>query len=76
MPIFYEYFDVLEKHEYGAILRLVTPLGAKRDYLESEDTRALFELLRYLDRLLIEEGVVEPSGIQCLLRPKPGLLDG
>jgi 2-polyprenyl-3-methyl-5-hydroxy-6-metoxy-1,4-benzoquinol methylase len=70
MPIFLERFDVLEKHENGAIMRLVTPLGAKSGYLENEDTKALFELLYYLDDLLIRERILEPTGIQCLLRPK------
>ena len=64
MPVFSEYFDVLEKRENGAVLRPVTPLGEKRDYLETEDTCALFETLRYLDRVLIEEVVLEPSGIE------------
>lgn len=70
MPIFLERFDVLEKRENGGIMRLVIPLGARADYLENEDTRALFEFLHYLDDLLIREGVLEPSGIQCLLGPK------
>lgn len=72
MPIFLERFDVLEKHENGAIMRLVIPLGAKNDYLENDDTKSIFELLYYLDDLLIRERVLEPTGIQCLLRPKSG----
>jgi len=71
MPVFLDYFDVLEKHENGGIMRLVIPLGAKADYVENEDTRALFEFLFYLDETLIREGILEPAGIQCLLRPKP-----
>lgn len=72
IPIFLERFDILEKHENGAIMRLVIPLGARSDYLENEDTKSMFELLYYLDDLLIREGVLEPTGIQCLLRPKSG----
>lgn len=70
MPIFLKHFDVIEKRENGAIMRLVIPLGARSDYLENEDTKSIFELLYYLDQTLIREGVLEPSGIQCLLRPK------
>ncbi len=70
MPIFLEHFEVLEKHENGAIMRLVMPLGARSDYVENEDTKAMFELLYYLDQTLIREGILEPAGIQCLLRPK------
>jgi 2-polyprenyl-3-methyl-5-hydroxy-6-metoxy-1,4-benzoquinol methylase len=72
MPIFLQHFDVLEKHENGAIMRLVIPLGARKDYLENEDTKSMFELLYYLDQTLIQEGILEPAGIQCLLRPKSG----
>jgi 2-polyprenyl-3-methyl-5-hydroxy-6-metoxy-1,4-benzoquinol methylase len=71
MPIFLERFDVLEKHENDAVMRLVVPIGAKSEYVENEDTRSMFELLYYLDQLLVKEGILEPTGIQCLLRPKP-----
>ncbi|HEY6131607.1 MAG TPA: class I SAM-dependent methyltransferase, partial [Halioglobus sp.] len=64
MPVFLKHFDILEKHENGGIMRLVIPLGAKGDYIENEDTRALFELLFYLDETLIREGILEPAGIQ------------
>lgn len=70
MPVFLRHFDILEKHENGGIMRLVMPLGAKSDYVENEDTRALYEMLFYLDETLIREGILEPAGIQCLLRPK------
>lgn len=70
MPIFLERFDIVEKRDSGGILRLLLPLGAKTAYLENDDTRALYEVLHYLDQLLITEGILEPSGVQCLLRPK------
>ncbi len=70
MPVFLERFEVLERRQSGGIMRLVTPLGAKTEYAQSEDTRALFALLQYLDETLVKEGVIEPSGTQCLLRPK------
>jgi 2-polyprenyl-3-methyl-5-hydroxy-6-metoxy-1,4-benzoquinol methylase len=70
MPIFLERFDIVEKRDSGGIIRLLLPLGAKTDYTENEDTRTIYELLHYLDQMLIKEGILEPSGIQCLLRPK------
>ena len=70
MPVFLKRFDILEKRETGGIMRLLLPLGAKTDYLENDDTRAIYELLHYLDRMLLTQGVLEPMGIQCLLRPK------
>jgi hypothetical protein len=33
-------------------------------YLENEDTKALFEILMLLDRLCIDEKIVEPRGGQ------------
>jgi len=70
MPIFLERFEIVEKRDSGGIIRMLLPLGAKADYLENDDTRTIYELLHYLDQMLIREGILEPSGIQCLLRPK------
>lgn len=70
MPVFLERFDIVEKRDSGGIIRLLLPLGAKIDYTESEDTKTLYELLHYLDQMLIREGILEPSGTQCLLTPK------
>lgn len=70
MPIFLGRFEVVEKRDSGGILRLLLPLGAKHDYTENDDTRTIYELLHYLDKLLVQERIVEPMGVQCLLRPK------
>jgi 2-polyprenyl-3-methyl-5-hydroxy-6-metoxy-1,4-benzoquinol methylase len=70
MPIFLERFEIVEKRDSGGIIRLLLPLGAKTDYTENEDTKTIYELLHYLDQMLINEGILAPSGIQCLLRPK------
>ena len=70
MPVFLQRFDIVEKRDSGGIIRLLLPMGTKANYTENEDTRAIYELLQYLDQLLIREGILEPTGIQCLLRPK------
>ena len=70
MPIFLERFEILEGHEKDAFLDLVCPSGTRQNYLENEDTKALFELLYLFDRLLIEKEVFMPRGGSFLLRTK------
>ena len=69
VPVFQRWFTVEWKLEFDAFLRLVVPPGTRAAYLENEDTKALFEVLMLLDRLCIEEGTVQPSGGQYLMRP-------
>jgi len=47
------------------------PQGTRAAYLENQDTKALFEILMLLDDLCIREKIVQPSGGQYLMRPKP-----
>ena len=63
-------FDVIEQHETASIISYVVPGGTRASYLENPDTRALFELLIYFDKLLIDLGVLSPTSGQYLLRPK------
>ena len=56
--------------EFDAFLRFVVPSGTRAAYLKSEDTRAVFEILMLLDHLCIEEGIVQPTGGQYLMRPR------
>lgn len=71
IPVFQRWFTVDWKLEFDAFLRLVVPQGTRAAYLENEDTRALFEILMLLDHLCIEEEIVQPSGGQYLMRPRP-----
>ena len=70
IPIFLEKFEVIEKFEFNSILRLVMPMGAKLEYLENEESRAIFELLFFIDRMLVSKGILPPTGGQYLLKPK------
>lgn len=70
-PVFLRWFTIDWKMEFDAFLRLVIPVGTRAAYLENEDTRALFEILMLLDRLCIEEEIVQPTGGQYLMRPRP-----
>ena len=53
------------------ILAFCRSAGTRAAYLENEDTRALFEILLLLDRLCIEAKIMQPTGGQYLMRPKP-----
>ena len=70
VPIFLERFDIIEKNEFNGISRLIFPLGCKEEYLKNEESQALFELLFLIDRLLLENNILTPTGGQYLLKPK------
>ena len=71
VPVFRRWFTIEWKMEFDAFLRFVVPPGTRAAYLENEDTRALFEILLLLDRLCIEAKIMQPTGGQYLMRPKP-----
>jgi 2-polyprenyl-3-methyl-5-hydroxy-6-metoxy-1,4-benzoquinol methylase len=70
MPIFLDKFDILEKYESDSILGLVCPVGTRSNYLQNEESQAIFELLYYMDNLLIEKGIISPRAGMYLLTPK------
>jgi hypothetical protein len=39
-------------------------------YMETEDTKTLFEVLIFLDDLCIKEEIAKPTGGQYLMRPR------
>jgi len=63
-------FEPEYRCEGVTIIDLLTPAGSRVAFAENEDTRALFELIMYVDKLLMTEGVLAPVGGQYLLRPK------
>src|SRR5262249_50473612 len=71
ISVFQRWFTIEWEVEFSAFLHLVMPPGTRAAYLESDDTKALFEALLLLDHLCIEEKIVEPTGGQYLMRPRP-----
>jgi SAM-dependent methyltransferase len=71
ISIFERWFTIEWKLEFNAFLHLVAPPGTRAAYIEDDNTRALFEVLLLLDHLCIEEKIVQPTGGQYLMRPKP-----
>jgi ubiquinone/menaquinone biosynthesis C-methylase UbiE len=65
-----ERFDVLMSHEETCFLHRVAGLGMKQNFMENEDTRAIFAILRYFDDLLGKYEVLPPVLGQYLLQPK------
>jgi 2-polyprenyl-3-methyl-5-hydroxy-6-metoxy-1,4-benzoquinol methylase len=72
IPVFQRWFTIDWKLEFSAFLHLVVPPGTRAAYVENDDTRALFEALLLLDHVCIQEGILQPTGGQYLMRPKPG----
>jgi SAM-dependent methyltransferase len=70
VPVFQRWFTIEWKVEFNAFLHRVAPPGTRAAYLENEDTKALFEILMLLDRLCLEEKIVQPTGGQYLMRPR------
>lgn len=70
VPVFQRWFTIEWKIEFDAFLRFVVPAGTRAAYLENEDTKGLFEILILLDQLCIEEGIVQPTAGQYLMRPR------
>lgn len=63
-------FEVVDQYECTTILDRVVPVGTRYAYLQDENTRALFEVLRLLDRALLESGTLAPLEGRYLLRNK------
>ena len=70
VPCFERWFETEWKAEFGAFMQIVLPPGTRAAYTENEDTRALFEALRLLDHLCVEEGMTKPTSGQYLMRPR------
>ena len=71
VPIFTSRFEVEWYREADAIMHLICPVGARRNFTETEDGPAIFELLMLLDRILIEQKVLPPVAAQYVLRKPP-----
>jgi SAM-dependent methyltransferase len=70
VTIFEHWFTIEWKMEFTSLLHLVAPPGTRAVYMETEDTKTLFEVLIFLDDLCIKEGIAKPTGGQYLLRPR------
>lgn len=70
MPVFLSQFDVMEKQEVDSILGFVCSVGTRDNFAKDARNQAIFELLFYIDELLIEHGILPPRGGRYLLTPK------
>jgi SAM-dependent methyltransferase len=66
-----ERFDVIVSHEETGFLHSVAGLGMKQNFVENEDTRAIFAILLYFDRLVVRHEILPPVVGQFLLSPDP-----
>lgn len=70
-PILKQWFHIERQHEWGSIMRHLMPPGVLENFLENDDTRALFEVLICMDSILLKHNVLPPTGAQYILRAKP-----
>jgi len=70
VDVFSRRFDIEIRNEQESLLHLVCPVGARQNYVETEDGPVLFELLMLLDRLLIEHKILPPVGAQYVMRKR------
>jgi 2-polyprenyl-3-methyl-5-hydroxy-6-metoxy-1,4-benzoquinol methylase len=70
VTIFERWFTIEWKMEFTSLLHLVAPPGTRAAYMETEDTKTLFEVLILLDDLCTKEGIAKPIGGQYLMRPR------
>jgi hypothetical protein len=66
--IFLARFTLMEKAENHSFFQRVLPSGTLVNYLENDDTRTLFEVLLYFDKLLVDKGVLPAIMGQYLLQ--------
>lgn len=70
IEIFSRRFEIELRHECESLMHLICPVGARQNYVETEDGPLVFELLMLLDRLLIEHKVLPPVGGQYVMRKR------
>jgi SAM-dependent methyltransferase len=70
IPIFAQRFEIEIRNEFDCLMSLLCPVGARANYLETEDGPVVFELLMLLDRLLVDNGILAPVGGQYLMRKR------
>lgn len=70
IPVFMEYFDVLDKGLKDCILYLLATKGSYPAFASSERGKEMFEFLWQLDRMLIGSNILPPLAGQFLLVKK------
>jgi 2-polyprenyl-3-methyl-5-hydroxy-6-metoxy-1,4-benzoquinol methylase len=71
VPVFERWFDIVEKRETTSLHHLVMPNGTRAAYVETEEGRALFEIILLLDQLCLKHGILSPTAGQYVMAPKP-----
>jgi hypothetical protein len=70
VPVFTRWFDVMEKRESTSLHHLVVPSGTRAAYAETEEGRALFDLIMLIDQICIRQGILSPTNGQYVMIPK------
>lgn len=70
MQVFSGPFEIVEKHESNTIAQLLMRHGFRDNYLQIPNGKAICKLIRLIDRLLLEEGVLSPMSGQYIMKRK------
>jgi hypothetical protein len=70
LPVFLERFEIVERSESNALLHIICPPGYRPNYIEQPNGQVIFDLLHYLDRLVIRKDILPPLGGQYIMRPR------
>ena len=68
VPIFAQQFETEWKSESNTLLHLVSPVGTRANYAETQEGRDIFEVLYAVDRVLLETGALPPLSGQFVFR--------
>jgi SAM-dependent methyltransferase len=70
VPVFKRWFDIVEKRETTSLHHLVVPNGTRAAYAETEEGRALFEVIMLIDQLCLKHGILSATAGQYVMVPK------
>lgn len=70
MPVFLQYFEVIEKCESASILNMICPVGTRVNYINTEEGKLAFELLFMLDEIFTSKKILSPHEGIYLLKAK------
>ena len=70
LDIAFQHFDIVVGNQTNAISHLVCPVGTRKNYLRSDETRALFEMVQVMDKELINSQVLPGTSARYVLTPR------
>ena len=67
-PIFLNQFKVIKSCEFDTIIRFVSPMGTRQNYITDENSKFIFYQLLMLDSILLDNKILKPCSGQYILQ--------